>query len=325
MISAAPRLERFPASVVRALSCLDSPATDTWLSRFLDATVNSVWPDVAWGSSLLTPGGFPLELSFSTNDPTVARYAVEIAGPETPSRDRLGHALRLLRQWEIPRPASPVLPMLQEAHAASPVRWGCWLGGRHRPAGDQFKLYVEVPPRLAGTVAERCGGLLGRRPRLLDQLGELRLVGLHAGSSDVELYYRLGRVERSSAEAFFKAEGLGDGAAGVLGLLERTVGREAPVDLPGANLCASVTISADGPKSVSLIAHCVGLLGLDAACRQRVLNLAADLGLVLGSYEQLSRPLEGTPAAERHHTTIAFSSGLDGPPHLAIGLRPPVN
>ena len=81
-----------------------------------------MWPEISHRLSLLTNTGIPVEFSWSTRH-TALRWTAEVAGPETPKEDRLAIASEL---------AGVDAGWLEEIQAGRHLRYGAWLGGRHR-------------------------------------------------------------------------------------------------------------------------------------------------------------------------------------------------
>lgn len=122
-----------PAAVRRARKAL----------RGIFASINgSAWPETACRFSRLTNTGLPMDFAWSSRDPAL-RWTAEVAPPETPYASRLPIAAGLagirrdLEEWT----------RLQDR---ATLRYGAWLGMRHREADeqDEAKVYLELPGRL---------------------------------------------------------------------------------------------------------------------------------------------------------------------------------
>ena len=278
-------------------------------------------PELTRGGQLMSEG-YPVELTFSTAAPGTVRYTADIVPPSCPPGWRLPRALGLLHRHGVTIPVSPVLEFLADEQAASVPSFGAWVGGRHDAAGDRYKLYVDVPTDRSASAQAGLSRLLGRGYRLLDT-ASLRFVGLELDTGAVELYVRVGRLDRRYLESLLGAEGLAHRAGDLLAAVSAALGRPVVDSIPLVNLCASVAIRPGAAATVSLFAHSVSLLGRDLACRRRLLALADEAGLDLGGYAAVSAGLAETPPARRHHSMLTLAVSECGPVHLGIGLRPP--
>lgn len=142
------------------------------LSDTLAPISGSAWPEISHRLSLLTNTGIPVELSWSTG-PLALRWTAEVAGPETPKEDRLAIAAGL---------AGVDAGWLGEIQAGRHLRYGAWLGARHRAGTDELKVYGELPT-----------GAPVRPPVAHPVFGDLEIewrIGGVASTGTIELYGR---------------------------------------------------------------------------------------------------------------------------------------
>lgn len=132
------RLER---PLRRLAAILPGPAATARaaLSAGSRPIAGSRWPAVAWRASALNDDGFPFEFAWSSRDRSI-RWTGEVAGPEVPAGERPTRALELVARLG----AAPV-PHVELVEPKARLRFGAWLGGRHRERGSSYKLYVEQP------------------------------------------------------------------------------------------------------------------------------------------------------------------------------------
>lgn len=149
----------------------------------------SAWPEVAGRWSLLTPSGFPIEVTVGADDAPL-RWSCEIAGPELAEAARLDRVAARLAEAGQPV-AAPILDALRRLQRGRELRYGAWLGGRSNGAvGSQLKLYAEIP---AG------GGIddLPLPPVLNTVCGHARaaavprMIGIQPARERIEIYFRL--------------------------------------------------------------------------------------------------------------------------------------
>ncbi|MBA3250422.1 MAG: hypothetical protein H0T66_09010 [Geodermatophilaceae bacterium] len=303
----------------RALDVLDAPAARDALAALLADRSDA--GGLVRGGHLMSEG-YPVELTFSSAAPATVRYTADVVTPACPPIRRLVRLLGQLYRLGVDIPPSPVLELLARAQAGPALRFGAWVGGRHDAAGDRYKLYVEVAGDRADAVGREVARLLGRPRRLLDT-SPLRFVGLDLRTGTVELYHRIGASDRRDIEAMLTAEGLGHRTDDLLGALAAATGWPVVDRVPLDNLGASVAVGSGGSTTVALFAHTVSVLGRDVACRARLLRLAADRGLDLGRYADVSAALADAPPARRHHSMLTLAVTDRGPVQVGIGLRPP--
>jgi hypothetical protein len=135
--------------VISAAAILDAArrAGAEWIEPALEPLAQSVWSDVAWRFSRLTPDGCPVEFGFSSDDASV-RATLEVAGPEIAEHDRIEAACALLARLGQPAPEAAMISRWRALQAPVTLRWGCWLGLRRDDGVVQSKLYVELPREL---------------------------------------------------------------------------------------------------------------------------------------------------------------------------------
>jgi hypothetical protein len=190
------------------------------LADTLDPIARSVWPEISHRLSLLTNTGIPVEFSWSTRH-TALRWTAEVAGPEVPKADRLSIASEL---------AGVETGWLEEIQAGRHLRYGAWLGGRHRGDTDELKVYGEFPTGAPAIVPVR-------HPALDELEIEWRIGGVAA--TTIELYGR-GAIDRDVLD---RCERAAFGTTG--GLHAAVTGLIGTPDLPRTALF-SVAIDRDG-------------------------------------------------------------------------------
>ncbi|HEY0554950.1 MAG TPA: hypothetical protein VGG20_11830, partial [Thermoanaerobaculia bacterium] len=177
------------------------------LGLCLDGVRRSIWPEVAWRFSRLQPGGFPVELGFSTAGESIT-YATEVAGPEAAEESRLGAALRLLDTLGAGVPPAALVARLRRLQGSGRLRWGAWLGGRHG-GDDRFKLYAEAPEGGDPTafIRESLGGL--SLAGIAVQGPFLHMAGSEPGGRS-ELYFRFDGFAPGGLGRLLALAGLGE-------------------------------------------------------------------------------------------------------------------
>lgn len=118
-------------------------SADRWeLSSEIEMVLTFLLADAALKGGRLNHSGKPLELAFTSGDPTI-RYTVEVATQTRSPRDRITTASQYLKQLGH---LVPQLDQLVKIQTSGDLDWGAWIGVRHgngRPV--RFKLYTELP------------------------------------------------------------------------------------------------------------------------------------------------------------------------------------
>ena len=284
-------------------------------------------PD-AWAFSTLTQNGFPVELAMTAQEPGL-RYTTEVAGPEVAMTDRLPHAERLLACLGAGSLPDERLAELRQLQASGPLKWGAWIGARHCPDGDRYKLYVEMPRADSAAVTALIGRYLGVTSLLPDEATPLIAIGLMPDSSRIELYFEFEPLELKYWQISYLMHevGLRSRSQDLLGLMEQVRGYrlgQARPQLPPAIFGFSYALSTPGePPVFSLFGRVGMLLGGDGQIRRQLLRLADQMGWDFSRYAELTQPLSHWTWRNEHHNAIGFIVGPQGPPLLHLSLSPP--
>ncbi|KQT94749.1 hypothetical protein ASG49_07985 [Marmoricola sp. Leaf446] len=161
------------------------------IGQVLGPVLATRWPAVADRFSVLTNTGLPLELAWTSGD-TAVRWTAEVGPPELLEAARAGVAAHLAHDLAGSRIDVDPWVALQRG---SRLRYGSWLGLRHRGTSRAAKVYVELPtPRAAALPVPPTGvATLAACERVVDGV-VWRMAGLH-GDGAVELYARAPRPD----------------------------------------------------------------------------------------------------------------------------------
>ena len=164
----------------RIAACSVGESTDAITPTF-DALMQRMertpWPELLWSFSSLCQDQCPVEFTFSSEDNAV-RYTTEIAGPELLENLRLDAACECLEELALESPPVAVVAEWRKMQANAVLRWGAWLGVRHKGNNRAAKLYIEVP-------RERRWG-----PRPLTPGSRLHMIGFDPSTGAQEHYFR---------------------------------------------------------------------------------------------------------------------------------------
>jgi hypothetical protein len=276
------------------------------LAVALAPTHRSRWPELAWQASRLTNTGYPVELAWSSRDPSI-RWTAEAAGPDTPEAERLPAALEVLRRLG----GGIAVPDWMARQPGQALRFGAWIGGRHNVARDAYKLYIDLagtepPPDLLPSA------VVAAMPRRI----VWRMAGLGAGAGQVELYGRLPRPE--AWEVTRMLDRCGIEPAAVVRLATEATGRTGE-DLPRT---AGLSLAfVDGrPTAAGLFFPAGLLLGSDPAISAALRAIALRQGWDMAIYEAVLGHV-GNDGRSRHGM-IGIGADADGAAWMQVGLRP---
>lgn len=354
-------MERLPLDRALARYEAESPhlaaRATAALERLLSGITASKWPEVAWRFSRLTADGYPVELSFASTGESI-RYTLEAAGPECDPAARLDRALAQIKglsgeaQAMAPitglpgeaRGLAPITGLSGEARVgASPLSrsaamerlrsiqsegrldYGAWVGVRHGPKDDAFKLYAEIPKGGSLAADDWMRELLGERPLLPNRSPVLRMVGIDTAAEVIELYYRADHLQPWEIRRMTGVIGMAEQADELLGLVEDLTERSAARQLPFTQTGFSVSIGLNGgtPGAFSLFCPAGHVLGGDNRIRQRLLDFAQLRDYPFRHYAALSAPLTDREGPPTRHGMLSFVAAPGVKPLLHIGLRPP--
>ena len=293
------------------------------LDSILTGVCRSVWQEVAWEFSGLTYDGFPVEFAFSAADDTI-RYVAEVSGPEVDSKERLDIAERKLASLgSVPIPKE-VSEFLHKVQSSGQLQFGAWIGGRHGPRGDRYKIYAEVPRSCTDEckylISDMLGGgslLPGRQPRFL-------MIGYEPAKSRLELYFSITGLELWEIERLHSLAGMRSRWPEFLDLIEDVYGYNPDLVLSQSRVGFSFSAQdGEGPITFTLFKSARSIFGSDHCIRSHMLRLAEVNSWDLGCYEALSLPVAERSGWETRHGIISFVAQPNGQPTLSITIRPP--
>jgi hypothetical protein len=156
------------------------------IARTFDALLRRIertaWPELLWSFSSLCEDRCPVEFTFSSEDDAV-RYTTEVAGPELSENLRLDAACECLEELALEPPPPAIVAEWRKIQANAVLRWGAWLGVRHKGNNLAAKLYIEVP-------RERQWG-----PRPLTPGSRLHMIGFDPSTGANEQYFRTSTLD----------------------------------------------------------------------------------------------------------------------------------
>lgn len=275
----------------------------------------------------LNKNGFPVEFTFNSLDDSL-RYATEVAPAEVKGVERLSYAERLLTDLGVPLPADTIT-RLRQVQTSGALEWGAWIGVRHRPEGDHYKLYVQVSDSGSEVANEMIRSYFGAEPLLPNNTAQLVAIGEELGTSRTEFYFKITHpgLEYWEIGYLLRRFSLAERQVDLLSLMEETRGyslNEQRPKLPATTYGFSLSVSSpDEPTVFSLFTFAGPLLGGDGQIRQKLLSLAGRRGWNFRNYAVLTEPLADWQEQNLHHNAIAFIVAPKGSLGLHISLSPP--
>lgn len=316
---------RLHPAVDRALRL--AAETDPEPAAAATASLEEVFPEVAdWSGSQLSRTGLPVELAFVAGDPSL-RWTAEVTGPDRPCNERLDVALDLYRRLggaTMQTMAADLITFLRAAQTGGTLKYGAWLGGRHRKGQSTYKLYAEVPPEAAALAAAWEREQVGAPPVLAVRGAQLCMVGHHADAGRLELYYEAEGVLCHEMATLMSRVGLEDRAPEILDLLQQAYESTIRLELPCRKVGWSYSLSAHGEApAFTFYTFANSLFGGDGKIRAALLRLCAARGWDMPLYEAVSRPLAGSRGFVTCHGLFGIVIAAGAPAALSFGLVPP--
>ncbi|OPY57905.1 MAG: hypothetical protein A4E55_01284 [Pelotomaculum sp. PtaU1.Bin035] len=289
------------------------------LKTLLAGRINGRAPDRAWSSSTLTTTGFPVEIGWSSTAGEL-RYTVEPGGPDTAPQRRLALAAELLARLKHPvdQQALQALGHFQEN---GPLRYGAWVGVRHRGAATSFKLYSEVSSsrRFLENYLPPGGEGITRWPLTSCRLD---LVGLETGTGRLEFYYKTAGLSPRGLKEVMRPLGLESQTDVLIHAIEALHGRPAYKRLPGNRQGFSYCLPASGKPLFTFCLFAADLFSSDAEIRRRLLALGREKHWDTGFYDSITAPLEHS-GHRTTHGMFGITQGESGEPACNVGFPPP--
>jgi hypothetical protein len=283
--------------------------------------------ETAWTYSKLNRNGSPLEFTFSSLNDEI-RYTVEVGGPDVLPAERLQYVAQLLTVLGSEEPFIEIADSFQEVQKKGTLRWGAWLGVRHQLAGNQYKIYAEVPSDSSDRAQEIVDRYLGAMPALLgDRDARLVALGQTPGSSRCEFYFRVSGLGLSQAEIdglLFQLD-LQHRQQELLELMQAIqISSSEQSQLPEVEYGLSYSVLPGKEDPVfSVFAFAPDYIGGDAFVRHQILATALSRGWSLGAYPILAETITYQFTRCIHHNVIAFILGPKNNLGLHISLSPP--
>ena len=290
-----------PDAAIRARQALDI---------VLAGVRTSSWPEVAWNNSRLCPGGFPVEFIWRPGR-SGCFWSAEVAGPELPERARLDCAATLLAELRSPPIEREFLLSLKALQSHAPLRWGAWLGGKHAPAGDSYKLYAETPPPCKSEALALFPAAQAWA-QTLPAHSRLRLIGHEPATQRSELYFRIPAFD--AGDFYAPALHLRQAGTALMQELNRVFGRLPDLALQGQGVGLSVSLNRSGEmEALTFVGVARRILGSEVRLQTRMAEIGFSFDAPLPQMW-----LNGQLAAN----VFSVSASANGATSVHLGLCP---
>lgn len=276
----------------------------------------------AWSSSRLTGDGFPVEISFATCDGRL-RYTADPSDPSVEPQRRLENAIERINSLSPMSVPSSVFAELSRINCLGQPLYGAWIGGRHGPVDDEYKIYVEVPDGSATGDDPGSIPCALPPPRLPDRAAELRIIAYSPVSQQYEAYFRVKSLSPHHVPRLLAPCKLQARSDEVLQYLVQSYGHSLRDKFPGE--CAGVSYSgrsSEGPRIATLFFYARSFWGSDARIRRAFCRLSREMASDDSQYQQVTAPLADRESWKTYHGLLGITLAADQQLAVSIGVRP---
>lgn len=266
--------------------------------------------------SVLTMHGFPIEMAFSSADPSL-RYTVDPGLIDPQAQDRLWAALGA------PPCPSDFLQTVRRLQDGRPLRFGAFIGVRHRPDRDRFKLYCEIPEAAATEAETAVANILGRPRAVPNRRQRVEMIACDPSSGRIETYSRIENLEPHDLSALLWRVDLTARQRDLMQMLAASYPYPLQRALPGSVFGFSYALEPGAPSAFTFYGYARTFFGGDVRIRAGLQKLCREQGWSLPFYDVLSAPLTADDPVTTAHTMFGVVMVGAAPAQIAFGLSPP--
>lgn len=265
--------------------------------------------------SLLTPGGYPLEFTFSTASRDI-RYTSEVGGANWRASAKRRLISEMTGDFDVWN-----YPLMRNLAAQPDQRFGCWLSVRHRKDSPDFKVYQEITPRAESKILKRLRRSLPGRWK--DDMLEPRLLGVPLPAGETAEYYcRIKTPQPGALHKLFYAAGAAARLQCVINYLVFLAAEEPGKLWNRLRLGISFQISPIEQPVVTLFAHSGQIFSTNRQARERILGFARQIGAEMPLYEQATLPFTKSEPSKMVHGLVGIKISNAKSLECVIGLQP---
>lgn len=290
------------------------------LSYLLQPFLKNVSDLPAWHLSRLTSRGYPLEFAFTSANDGI-RYTLEIAPPSREIPERLLQLRNVLQSLDISVDETR-FDLLSDWQAKGTLKYGGWLGVRHRCGHTQHKIYVEIPPESSERVYDYINPYLAL-PIPCKNLSMIpKMVGVYPETGALEFYFNVMNMCPKDMVSLLSPLQLASRAQEILTHLQGVYGKPMFNQLPGPLFGFSYTLQSGSATTFTFYTFTRVLFGLCGQhTRHNLLRYYSALNLDMSYYEKMSDPAHRKQNKNYHGL---FGLSISGEQALIshIGLSP---
>lgn len=271
--------------------------------------------DNAFGKSLLTPGGYPVEFNFRSDDQAIC-YTAEPGLPEDPPSKKLDF-IRSLFNDPNRKITNPVALFTGQADQ----RFGSWVSVRHSGHELAYKLYHEVTENSAAYFISK---LYESIPQLPAEIKfKPMLIGWVPDDEEIsEYYFKLLYADQRVLHKLLLIAGMSGQLPFLLSCLSWLFSRQTSKLFENLSLGISFRVAKGKLPSLTFFVHCPQVFTSNALARKQILSLVQQTGGRMDIYEAITARLEQVNVPHPVHSVLSIKLKPDQNISCSVGLSP---
>lgn len=265
--------------------------------------------------SLLTPAGYPMELTFRC-DSNDLYITTETSPKDTGISTRLQTAQRYSGEF-----SSGQHPELKELSTAGGQRYGCWLGVRNKEDQNQYKLYHEVTAEAREFFIKKLFLLIGKAVNLPELIP--LMAGLVPGVNGIaEFYCRIARPSVYNLEHLCALGGVTAETRTMLDHLCWMGGMNREQLLSRVRFGISFQAMPGQRPGITIFVHAAQICPSNVEIRSRLISFARQSGYQMPLYEKVTERLLINDPGFPVHGMISLKPGPGQNIFFTVGIGP---
>ena len=310
-----PGLDHF-MDTIAAKKPLTGKSVAGILTKFNNTWIREGVNDPVLPGSVLTPGGYPIEFNFRSDDEGIS-YTLEPGLPHESIADKLDFIRSVIDDFDAEKNKQAAAFIRQQNH-----RFGCWISIRH---GDDhnlaYKLYYEVTNDTDAYFLKRMADDIPQLPPAVKF--KPMLVGVMPNAEGITEYYcKLMHADVNLLHKIFLSAGVSRQLPFVLSCLSWLVSKQHNKLFENLTLGVSFRIVKGQFPTLTLFMHCPQIFTSNAQARTQILSLFRQIGGQAELYEAVSEPLNYLNIAHPVHSVLSIKIKNDKEIACSVGLSP---